>query len=213
MQSWTFSIIAPVSRDSSEIILICWFADQETFMIIVNAKNNCVTQLHEKFCALWNKFFSLCCRIPGGMGLWPYCQKPNQCFSSTLGPGDLKKSHICVFNHYILTLLHYSMKKSRSTWLWIPLIWCEGELLIFKCVMTEYSRLSFGILRLWTKSYLCAYIVSVLFKARHYTGKYTLKNKGSKRVFLQWCHRRTISGSPKKWAVPKRTILKNILKI
>ncbi len=34
-----FSIIiqSSVSHDPSEIILICWFAAQETFMIIINA--------------------------------------------------------------------------------------------------------------------------------------------------------------------------------
>ncbi len=34
MQSWIFSIITSVSHDPSEIILICWFAAQETFLII-----------------------------------------------------------------------------------------------------------------------------------------------------------------------------------
>ncbi len=40
MQSWIFSIItliqSSVSRDPSEIILICWFAAQETFPIIIH---------------------------------------------------------------------------------------------------------------------------------------------------------------------------------
>ena len=31
-----------VSHDPSEIILICWFAAQETFMIIINVENSCV---------------------------------------------------------------------------------------------------------------------------------------------------------------------------
>ncbi len=31
-----------VSHDSLEIILICWFAAQETFLIIINAENSCV---------------------------------------------------------------------------------------------------------------------------------------------------------------------------
>ncbi len=30
-----------VSHDPSEIILICWLAAQETFIIIINAKNSC----------------------------------------------------------------------------------------------------------------------------------------------------------------------------
>ncbi len=34
------AVITPVSHDPSEIILICWFADQETFLIIVNVKNS-----------------------------------------------------------------------------------------------------------------------------------------------------------------------------
>ncbi len=42
MQSWIFSIITPVFRVtwSSEIILIWWFAAQETFLTIVNVKNS-----------------------------------------------------------------------------------------------------------------------------------------------------------------------------
>ncbi len=31
-----------VSHDPSEIILICWFAAQETFLDIINVENNCV---------------------------------------------------------------------------------------------------------------------------------------------------------------------------
>ncbi len=32
MQRWIFSIMSSVSHDPSEIILICWFAAQETFV-------------------------------------------------------------------------------------------------------------------------------------------------------------------------------------
>ncbi len=41
-QSWIFSIITPVFSVtwSSEIILICWFAAQETFLNIINDKTN-----------------------------------------------------------------------------------------------------------------------------------------------------------------------------
>ncbi len=41
MQSWIFSIITPVFSItwSSEIIIIYWFAAQETFIIIINEKN------------------------------------------------------------------------------------------------------------------------------------------------------------------------------
>lgn len=75
-------------------------------------------------------------------------------------------SYLCFqpFIHWRLQL--YYMKKSRSTRCWILLIQCEGDLLIFRCVMTAYSRLSFGALRLCAEAYLCVY-VSVLFKARH----------------------------------------------
>ncbi len=37
MQSWIFSIITPVFSDPSEIILICWFAAQETFVSVENS--------------------------------------------------------------------------------------------------------------------------------------------------------------------------------
>ncbi len=30
-----------VSHDPSEIIIICWFAAQETFLIIINVENSC----------------------------------------------------------------------------------------------------------------------------------------------------------------------------
>ncbi len=33
-----------VSHDPSEIILICWFAAQETFLIIINVENSCAAQ-------------------------------------------------------------------------------------------------------------------------------------------------------------------------
>ncbi len=38
MQSWNFSIITPVlvSHDPSEIILICWSAAEETYIIIIS---------------------------------------------------------------------------------------------------------------------------------------------------------------------------------
>ncbi len=35
-----FSIITPVSHNSSEIILICWFVAQEAVLIIINAENS-----------------------------------------------------------------------------------------------------------------------------------------------------------------------------
>ncbi len=42
-QSCIFSIIPPVFSVtwSSEIILICWFIAQETFLIIINVENSC----------------------------------------------------------------------------------------------------------------------------------------------------------------------------
>ncbi len=40
-QSWIFSIITPVFSDPSKTILICWFAAQESFLIIINVENNC----------------------------------------------------------------------------------------------------------------------------------------------------------------------------
>ncbi len=33
-----------VSHDPSEIILICWFAAQETFLIIINVENSCAAE-------------------------------------------------------------------------------------------------------------------------------------------------------------------------
>jgi len=30
-----------VSHDPSEIILICWFGGQETFLVIINVENSC----------------------------------------------------------------------------------------------------------------------------------------------------------------------------
>ncbi len=45
---WTFSehikkalLQSSVSRDPSEIVLISWFGAQETFLVIMNAKNSC----------------------------------------------------------------------------------------------------------------------------------------------------------------------------
>ncbi len=43
MQSWIIRIITPVfrvSHDPSEIIMIYWFAAQETFLIIINVENS-----------------------------------------------------------------------------------------------------------------------------------------------------------------------------
>ncbi len=41
--NWVFSIISAIFSVtwSSEIMLICWFAAQEAFMIIVNVENSC----------------------------------------------------------------------------------------------------------------------------------------------------------------------------
>ncbi len=52
MQSWIFRIITPVFSVtwSSEIILICWFAAQETFLIIINVENSCC------FMFLWKRW-------------------------------------------------------------------------------------------------------------------------------------------------------------
>ncbi len=46
MRSWIFSIITPVFSVtwSSEIILICWFAAQETFLIIIDVENSCAAE-------------------------------------------------------------------------------------------------------------------------------------------------------------------------
>ncbi len=43
MQRWIFSFITPVFSDtwSSEIIIIYWFDDQETFLIIINVEISC----------------------------------------------------------------------------------------------------------------------------------------------------------------------------
>ncbi len=45
------SIIRPVFSVtwSSEIILIYWFTDQETFLIIINVKNSCAAERSEMF--------------------------------------------------------------------------------------------------------------------------------------------------------------------
>ncbi len=42
-----------VSQDPPEIILTCWFAAQETFLITINFENRCVTKY------LWNVLFFL----------------------------------------------------------------------------------------------------------------------------------------------------------
>ncbi len=57
MRSCIFSIITAVFSVtwSSEIILICWFAAQETFLIIINVENTCAD---EYFCGNWHNFFS-----------------------------------------------------------------------------------------------------------------------------------------------------------
>ncbi len=43
-----------VSHDSSEIIIICWFAAQETFLIIINVENSCAAQY---FCGNCDTFY------------------------------------------------------------------------------------------------------------------------------------------------------------
>ncbi len=57
MQRWIFSIITPVFSVtwSSEIILICWFAAQETFLIIINVENSCAASY---FCGIGDTSFS-----------------------------------------------------------------------------------------------------------------------------------------------------------
>ncbi len=55
MQSWIFSIITSVSHDPSEIILICWFAAQEIFLIISKAENSFAASY---FCGNYDIFFS-----------------------------------------------------------------------------------------------------------------------------------------------------------
>ncbi len=46
MRSCIFSIITPVFSVtwSSEIIIICWFDAQETFLIIINVEDSCAAQ-------------------------------------------------------------------------------------------------------------------------------------------------------------------------
>ncbi len=43
MQSWISASLlqSSVSHDLSEIILICWFAAQETFSIIIKVEHSC----------------------------------------------------------------------------------------------------------------------------------------------------------------------------
>ncbi len=53
-QSWIFCIITPVFCDLSEIILICWFAAQETFLTITNVENSCGAQY---FCGKCDTLF------------------------------------------------------------------------------------------------------------------------------------------------------------
>ncbi len=53
-QSWIFSIITPVSHDPSEIILICWFTAQKTFLIIINTENSHAAQY---FCGNCDTFY------------------------------------------------------------------------------------------------------------------------------------------------------------
>ncbi len=57
-QSCIFSIITPVFSVtwSSEIIIIYWFAAQETFLIIINVENSCAAQY---FCGNWDTFYFL----------------------------------------------------------------------------------------------------------------------------------------------------------
>ncbi len=43
-----------VSHDPSEIILICWFAAQEAFMIIIDVENSCAA---EYFCGNRDTFY------------------------------------------------------------------------------------------------------------------------------------------------------------
>ncbi len=43
-----------VSHDSSEIIIICWFAAQEIFLIIINVENSCAAQY---FCGNCDTFY------------------------------------------------------------------------------------------------------------------------------------------------------------
>ncbi len=38
------SLQSSESHDPSEIILICWFAAQETFLIIINVENSCAAE-------------------------------------------------------------------------------------------------------------------------------------------------------------------------
>ncbi len=60
MRSCIFSIITAVFSVtwSSEITLICWFAAQETFLIIINVENSCAAQY-----VLWKPWYILFFRI------------------------------------------------------------------------------------------------------------------------------------------------------
>ncbi len=48
-----------VSHDPSEIIIICWFAAQETFLIIINVENSLI--LNYYYCGNHNNFFLFFC--------------------------------------------------------------------------------------------------------------------------------------------------------
>ncbi len=57
MKSWIFWIITPVLHDPSEIILICWFATQETFPIIISVENNILNFV--KVCKFYKLYMTL----------------------------------------------------------------------------------------------------------------------------------------------------------
>jgi len=42
------AISLSMARDPSEIILICWFAAQETFLVIINVENGCAISKKKK---------------------------------------------------------------------------------------------------------------------------------------------------------------------
>ncbi len=55
MRSWIFSIITPVFSVtwSSEIIIIFWYAAQETFLININVEISCAAKFKEKKSYTW----------------------------------------------------------------------------------------------------------------------------------------------------------------
>ncbi len=55
-EDWSNDAENSVSHDPSEIILICWFAAQETFLIIINVENGCAAQY---FCGNSDTFFGI----------------------------------------------------------------------------------------------------------------------------------------------------------